>query len=70
VPEDHLVYCIILYFILREPIMEAYPTCGAMAKVDFALCPQCGAARGRACPQCRRVVEKGWVGAYCGAKLA
>jgi RNA polymerase subunit RPABC4/transcription elongation factor Spt4 len=61
---------IILYFILREPILGACTRCGTLAKAEYAFCPKCGEARGPACPRCRKAVEQGWtVCAYCGARL-
>ncbi len=61
---------IILYFVLRNPLLVPCPTCGLGAKPGFAFCPQCGSALGLACPACRRAVEMGWANcAYCGAKL-
>ena len=62
---------IILYFILREPLLRPCPSCGALARPRFAYCPKCGASLAPACPQCRRAVEAGWRACpYCGASLA
>ena len=61
---------IILYFVLRDPLLLPCPDCGAAARPGFAFCPQCGAALSRACPTCRRAVESGWANcAYCGNRL-
>jgi RNA polymerase subunit RPABC4/transcription elongation factor Spt4 len=61
---------IILYFVLRDPLLEACPNCAALARGGFAFCPQCGSAISRACPECRRAVEPGWTHCpYCGATL-
>lgn len=61
---------IILYFILRDPLMVQCPQCGTAVRPGHAFCPTCGAALGHACPQCRRVVEPGWSHcASCGASL-
>jgi len=61
---------IILYFVLREPMMTPCPQCATPVKHGFAFCPACGSAVGIACPQCRRPVEPGWSHcAACGAWL-
>jgi uncharacterized membrane protein (DUF485 family) len=61
---------IILYFILRDPLLIYCPQCGAPARPGYAFCAKCGAALGRACPQCRRAVEPGWSHCVsCGAAL-
>jgi RNA polymerase subunit RPABC4/transcription elongation factor Spt4 len=61
---------IILYFVLREPLMKSCPNCATLVKHGFAFCPACGAAVGDACPQCKRAVEPGWSHCpSCGAKL-
>jgi len=61
---------IILYFVLREPMMTPCPHCATLVKHGFAFCPACGTAVGKACPQCKRSVEPGWSHcASCGARL-
>ncbi len=61
---------IILYFILRDPLLVPCTKCGAKARMGFAFCPQCGAALSAACPACKRPVEPNWQRcAYCGAGL-
>ena len=61
---------IILYFVLREPLMTSCPQCATPVKHGFAFCPACGAAVGNACPQCKRPVEPGWSHcAACGTRL-
>jgi putative effector of murein hydrolase LrgA (UPF0299 family) len=61
---------IILYFILREPLLEPCPHCGVPVRHGFAFCPNCGAALSTACPNCRRAVEPGWSHCVnCGAAL-
>ncbi len=61
---------IILYFVLRDPLLVSCPSCGAQARKGFVFCPRCGSAITRTCPQCGRAVEPGWINcAYCGARL-
>jgi RNA polymerase subunit RPABC4/transcription elongation factor Spt4 len=61
---------IILYFVLREPMMTPCPHCATLVKHGFAFCPACGTAVGEACPQCKKAVEPGWSHCpVCGAKL-
>ena len=60
----------IAYFLLREPLLQPCPSCGARARRDFAFCPQCGSALPRACPSCRRPVETSWSHcAHCGKSI-
>ena len=54
---------IILYFILRSPLLLACPKCGVSSSASFAFCPSCGAMVSDACPSCRTAVEPGW--AHC-----
>ncbi|HLY19658.1 MAG TPA: zinc ribbon domain-containing protein, partial [Bryobacteraceae bacterium] len=61
---------IILYFVLRDPLLAHCTHCGAEARQGFAFCPRCGAPLAAACPQCRRAVEPGWSHCVnCGATL-
>jgi hypothetical protein len=61
---------IILYFILREPLLTPCPHCGTSVRPGYAFCPKCGTAMGMACPVCRSAVEPGWSHcARCGAAL-
>jgi Double zinc ribbon len=61
---------IILYFILRNPLLRACPQCGTKSAATFAFCPSCGAALSNACPSCRTAVETGWSHcAKCGSAL-
>jgi hypothetical protein len=60
---------IILYFVLREPLLVSCGKCGTPGRANFTFCPKCGAELSPACPQCRRPVERGWTNcAHCGAK--
>jgi double zinc ribbon protein len=62
---------IILYFVLREPLLVSCGQCGAPGRANFTFCPKCGAELSPACPQCRRPVERGWANcAHCGAKTS
>ena len=61
---------IILYFVLREPLLLTCTHCGAQVRPGFAFCPKCGGSLSQACPQCRRAVEPGWTHCvHCGASL-
>lgn len=61
---------ILLYFILREPLLRPCPRCGANAKGSFPYCPACGASLAAVCPSCRNAVETGWSHcARCGTQL-
>ena len=61
---------IILYFVLREPMMTPCPQCATPVKHGFAFCPACGTAVGNACPQCKKTVEPAWSHCpACGIKL-
>jgi predicted RNA-binding Zn-ribbon protein involved in translation (DUF1610 family) len=61
---------IILYFILREPLLAYCSRCGSGIQHGFAYCPHCGANVLPACPACRRVAQPGWSHcAWCGANF-
>jgi len=61
---------IILYFILREPLLRPCPRCGAAEKATFPYCSACGASLAGICPSCQNAVEPNWTHcARCGAKL-
>jgi hypothetical protein len=61
---------IILYFILREPLMVFCSHCGYSSKPSFAYCQICGSAISPTCPNCKKVVQSGWPHcAYCGTSL-
>jgi cytochrome bd-type quinol oxidase subunit 2 len=60
---------VILYFVLRDPVLKPCSSCGAMAKAGFSFCPNCGAAMGISCVKCGRSLEKEWANcAYCGER--
>ena len=61
---------IILYFILREPLLGYCSKCGSPANAGFAYCPRCGAGLQPCCPACHRVIQGPWAHcAWCGAKM-
>lgn len=62
---------IILYFVLRDPLMTPCPRCSTLVRHGFAFCPACGASTGRTCPQCGKAVDPQWSHCTgCGAKVA
>jgi len=61
---------IILYFILREPLLQHCPKCGAAANATFTFCSVCGEALAKTCPGCRTAVQPGWSHcAKCGVSI-
>src|SRR5271157_3149689 len=48
---------IILYFILRDPLLVYCPRCGAGVQPSHAFCPRCGAGVQPACRACHRTVQ-------------
>jgi hypothetical protein len=61
---------IILYFILRDPLLQHCSKCGAGAQASFTFCSVCGEALSKTCPGCRGTVQPGWSHcARCGASL-
>lgn len=62
---------IILYFVLRDPLLSACPSCHAQAKGGFVFCPNCGASLHPTCPHCGKATELGWSHCpNCGKNLA
>ena len=62
---------VILYFILREPLLVACRACGTQVKQGFAFCSKCGTALANSCPECRTAVQPGWSHCTkCGARLS
>src|SRR5581483_12475207 len=51
---------IILYFVMRDPLMRDCPKCNAAVGGSFAYCPKCGNSLSRTCPACHRAVEQDW----------
>jgi hypothetical protein len=61
---------VILYFILRDPLLAYCSRCGAGVQPSHAFCPRCGAAVQPACQVCHRTIQPGWTHcAWCGNKL-
>ena len=61
---------IILYFILRDPILMPCPSCQTPARKGHAYCAACGAPVRTACPECKRPVEPTWTHCVeCGVAL-
>jgi len=61
---------IILYFILREPLMVYCSRCGAGVHPSHAFCPKCGGGVQPSCQQCHRTIQPGWTHcAWCGRTL-
>jgi RNA polymerase subunit RPABC4/transcription elongation factor Spt4 len=61
---------IILYFVLRDPLMKPCPGCSQVLKSGYTFCPHCGTSLQPTCPNCGRGVESGWANCpACGTKL-
>jgi RNA polymerase subunit RPABC4/transcription elongation factor Spt4 len=61
---------IILYFILRDPLLKPCPRCAHIVKPGFTFCPHCGSSLLPTCSNCGRSVELGWSNCpQCGTKL-
>lgn len=61
---------IVLYFILRKPLIENCPQCSAIVEPGFGFCPRCRCRLSPVCPQCQRSVHTGdKFCAYCGGVL-
>lgn len=59
---------IILYFVLRDPLVFYCSSCGSAAKTSYTFCPNCSTPLRPTCPQCGRSIERGWKHcAQCGA---
>lgn len=61
---------IVLYFILRQPVVGNCPQCGHGIQHGFNFCPQCNCKLNPSCPQCQRMVRPGDTYCpYCGTSL-
>lgn len=54
---------ILLYFVLRQPLVRACPQCGSAVQTGFNFCPRCSCKLAPTCPQCQRIVSQ--TDAYC-----
>jgi hypothetical protein len=62
---------IILYFILREPLLKHCSKCGAAAQASYTYCAVCGEALSKTCPGCHGPLQPGWSHcARCGATVS
>jgi len=55
---------LVLYFLLRQPILSACPQCSTSVVPGMNFCPQCRFQLTPTCPQCQRAVRITDV--YCG----
>jgi hypothetical protein len=61
---------VVLYFILRQPLLVYCAYCRTAIQPGLAYCPRCGHTLAATCPQCRRVCQAGWSHCgWCGAAL-
>ena len=61
---------IILYFVVRDPLMRQCPKCGATVGGKFAFCSSCGSALVQTCSACRQPLELAWSHCpSCGGEL-
>jgi double zinc ribbon protein len=62
---------IVLYFILRQPLQNRCPQCGAGVQSAFHYCPKCSTKLHPSCPHCQREVQIGdKYCPYCGGALS
>lgn len=60
----------ILYFLLRQPMMQPCPQCHAQVQATFNYCPTCNTKLHPHCAQCQRTVRlNDTFCPYCGYKL-
>lgn len=60
----------ILYFLLRQPMVQPCPQCGTAVQAGFNYCPKCNLKLHPHCAQCQRPVRLNDVFCpYCGYKL-
>ena len=61
---------VILYFILRDPLLKPCPGCAHVLKSGYTFCPYCGTSLLPTCPNCGRGVELVWANCpQCGTNL-
>jgi predicted amidophosphoribosyltransferase len=62
---------LVLYFLLRQPVVARCPSCGTSIHTEFHFCPQCAYQVSAACGNCYRGVRTTDVYCvYCGHSLA
>ncbi len=60
----------ILYFLLRQPMMQPCPKCHTQVQATFNYCPTCNTKLHPHCAQCQRIVQlTDTFCPYCGYKL-
>lgn len=60
----------VLYFLLRHPLQQPCPNCGAAVESGYNFCPHCNAKLHPHCAQCQRPVRlSDKFCAYCGYEL-
>jgi len=61
----------IVYFVLRDAVLQPCRSCDSLARREYAFCPQCGVSLPRICPSCGKPLEAAWSHcAYCGVRLS
>jgi hypothetical protein len=62
---------IILYLVLRQPLLSHCPQCDAVVQAGFNYCPKCNHRLVPSCPHCQHAVQGNDVYCpYCGGALA
>jgi hypothetical protein len=62
---------IILYLVLRKPLMAECPACSSLFEPQLLFCPHCGHQVKRKCAVCNSVAEPAYqFCSTCGAKLS
>jgi hypothetical protein len=62
---------LVLYFLLRQPVVARCPSCGTSIHTEFHFCPQCAYQVSAACGNCYRGVRiTDLYCVYCGHSLA
>ena len=61
---------IILYFVLRQPLLSSCPQCGTAVQAGFNFCPKCNYKLNPSCPHCQKIVRPEHVFCpYCGNSI-